>query len=721
MPTVSVITPAYNAAAYLAASVESVRRQTFADLELLIVDDGSTDDTVAVARQLAASDPRVRVLTQKNAGPGPARNSGFRHAAGTYFAFLDSDDEWDRTFLAEQVAILEQRPDVDVLIGNARKRGGERDGQPMRPVTGAVGERISLGDMLGDESALFIMTVFRRSVIDQVGGFDPDLLTNEEYDLWIRAAIAGCSFARNPTPLGWYTCRPGSLSSEDARMHAGILRVLAKTRPRLAPGSQELAILDRKAAEFAAELAAIEARRALRARDYQTAADRLSDLAARRPSFSNRAAALLVAAAPPLGGVLYRLSNRIKTVYRGSRGRARAATAIVPGLRRLGRAAAETVDASLRAWSGRRHVLVYVRNGMHAGVLEPVVHALEQDPRLTVGFLAEAEYKRQHIDRVTGRQRRWVTGAWARWARVDLLITADPWDTPPLERCYRRMNFFHGVGGKYNLDDPRYLPIAFDQWDRVCFVNADRMQRYLAGDILRPGAAELVGYPKLDALVNGRIDAAAVRDRLGLELHRRTALYAPTWSPASSLNVAGDEIVASLVDAGFNVIVKPHDLSFDKDPKYSGGIDWRARLQALERAGRIILSDDPDASPLMAASDLLVTDHSSIGFEFCLLDRPIVVVHAPDLARVARINPERIALLRSAADVVVDPRQTGDCARHALSWPQRHQAERAAISRMLFHEPGTATGRAVSVAYDLLELSPYHVLRTTVPLGASLS
>jgi GT2 family glycosyltransferase len=721
MPTVSVITPAHNAAAYLAGSVESVLGQTFADFELLIVDDGSTDGTVAAARRFAARDPRVRVLTQRNAGPGPARNTGFRHGAGRYFAFIDSDDAWDRTFLAEQIAILDARPDVDVLIGNARNRGGHRDGQPTRPIEGAVGERISLGDMLGDESALFIMTVFRRQVIETVGGFDPALLTNEEYDLWIRAAMAGFSFARNPTPLGWYSCRPGSLSSEDARMHTGILRVLAKTRPLLPPGSRELTILDRKAAEFEAELAAIEARRALRQRDYWTAADRLAELAERRPSLSNRAAALLVRWAPPVGGAVYRWSHRIKKAYRGSHERTNDAAAPVRQLRRLARSATSAIDASLRASSGRRQVLVYIRNAMHAAVLEPVVHALEQDPRVTVSFLAEADYKRQHIDRVTGRGRQWVTAAWARWARVDLLITADPWDTPRLERCYRRMNFFHGVGGKYNLDDPRYLPIEFHQWDRVCFVNADRMQRYLAGNILRPAAAVLVGYPKLDALVNGRIDAASVRDRLGLELHRRTALYAPTWSPASSLNVAGDEIIASLIEAGFNVIIKPHDLSFDKDPKYSGGIDWRVRLHALERAGRVILSDDPDASPLMAASDVLVTDHSSIGFEFCLLDRPIVVVHAPDLARVARINPERIALLRSAADVVVDPQETGASARQALAGPSRHQVERAAISRTLFYEPGTATGRAVSVAYDLLELSPYHVLRTTVPLKASLS
>jgi CDP-glycerol glycerophosphotransferase len=232
------------------------------------------------------------------------------------------------------------------------------------------------------------------------------------------------------------------------------------------------------------------------------------------------------------------------------------------------------------------------------------------------------------------------------------------------------------------------------------------MRRYLDAGILKPGAAVLVGYPKLDALVNGRIDAAAVHARLGLEMHRRTALYAPTWSPASSLNIAGETIIHSLADAGFNVIVKPHDLSFDPDPKYSGGIDWRARLRSIERAGRIVVAQDADSSPLMAASDVLVTDHSSIGFEFCLLDRPIVVVDAPDLARVARINPERIELLRSAAVVVADPSRTGTAAAGELECPERRRSQRDAICRLLFHEPGTATPRAVAAAYDLLDLSP---------------
>jgi glycosyltransferase involved in cell wall biosynthesis len=311
MPTVSVIMPAYNAAAYLTASVRSVLAQTFADLELLIVDDGSTDRTIAVVARLAAADPRVRVLRQPNAGPGPARNLGFRHARGRYFAFLDSDDQWDPAFLQEQVAILDARPDVDVVVANARNRGGARDGQPTRPIRRAGG-RITLADMLGDEEALFIMVVFRREVIDRVGGFDPSLLTNEEYELWIRAALAGCTFVRNPRPLGWYTCRPGSLSSVDARMLGGILKVFAKTRPALAPGSREIAILDRQVAHFESELAAAEAKSAIERGDAPAAARHLAELRRHRGGLALTAAQRLLEMVPSAAIAAFRMRQRLR-------------------------------------------------------------------------------------------------------------------------------------------------------------------------------------------------------------------------------------------------------------------------------------------------------------------------------------------------------------------------------------------------------------------------
>ena len=263
MPAVSVIMPAYNAERYLATAVESVLRQTWRDLELLIVDDGSTDGTAELAQRFAARDDRVRVLQQDNAGPGPARNTAFRAADGRFFAFLDSDDEWDAAFLSEHLAVLRARPDVDVVVGNALNRGGPRDGRPCRPLRGD-GVPITLAEILADETTLFIMCVFRREAAEAVGGFDAAFLTNEEYEMWIRAALAGFTFTRHTRPLGGYRCgRVDSLSANEMRMLAGILLVLARTRPALAEQSPERAILDGQVERFERELAAAQRRQRL--------------------------------------------------------------------------------------------------------------------------------------------------------------------------------------------------------------------------------------------------------------------------------------------------------------------------------------------------------------------------------------------------------------------------------------------------------------------------
>jgi hypothetical protein len=377
------------------------------------------------------------------------------------------------------------------------------------------------------------------------------------------------------------------------------------------------------------------------------------------------------------------------------------------------------LDRWIARITGRRRVLFYVRTAMHAAVLEPMGRVLEADGRIAVRYLAESPRQQEQISRQCRSPRRWISRSAAGWTRVDLLVSADPWDPPTLHRAHRRINFFHGVAGKYDLDDPSHLPIGFEEYDRVAFVNSDRLQRYLAKQIVTTEQAALVGFPRIDALVNGEYDGVAVRQRLGLEPQRRTAIYAPTWSPASSLHIAGEAIVASLVDAGWNVIIKPHARSFDPEPQYSGGIDWRRRLRNVEIRGRVVLAEDGDASPLLAASDLMVTDHSSIGFEFCLLDRPLIVFDAPDLARVARINAERIAVLRSAARVVHDASELGRAANEEMAAPQRLRRERRAAAEPLFHAPGTATGRAIELIYSVLELRPpvTVVASRTVPVA----
>ena len=741
MPTVSVIMPAFNAERYLGAAVASVLRQSFGDLELLIVDDGSSDRTVEIARGFAGLDERVRVLEQPNAGPGPARNAALRAARGRLLAFLDSDDEWDETFLSEHVAILDARGDVDVLIGNARNRGGLRHGQPARPVDDD-GQPIALATMLGDERALFIMTVFRRTVTDAVGGFDEGLFTNEEYEMWIRASLAGFTFARHPKPLGWYSCRPDSLSSSDTRMLSGILRVFAKTRPALPAASAERAILDQQVARFEIELLAAEARDSLIGGDTRKAAELLAALHARRGGWWLRLGAGVAAFAPWAALAAYRLRHAARRTP-GPEG---------PGLQTLGsvrpfgtaglaadppttrRAGpfgpagprvligfARRVDQRLGHLTGPRRVLVDVRNPMHAAVLEPITAALERDPRVAVYYTAERPTVLADVFS-SKRQDRIVTHGQAAWRRWDLYLSADPWTRPVLRRCARYANVFHGVAGKYDLDNPAHLPIAFHQFDRVLFINRDRMERYVSSGLVSRDRAILVGFPKVDRLVNGEYDAAAIRRALNLDATRPTVLYAPTWSPASSLSVAGEAIITTLADAGWNVIVKLHSLSLDaQTPKFSGGVDWRARMAAIERPGRIVHVEEPDASPLLAASDLMVTDHSTIGFEFFLLDRPLIVFDVPKLIETARINPERVRELRSAARVVGNVSELKAAAHDARERPHALSVERQRVASAMFHAPGGATDRAVAAAYDLLALAKEPQWRTAESCDRSVS
>lgn len=352
-----------------------------------------------------------------------------------------------------------------------------------------------------------------------------------------------------------------------------------------------------------------------------------------------------------------------------------------------------------------RRILFEARTPVYLAVLGPLIDAFASDARVSVFVTGGDSPAVEHAVRTAGTPRvRWIDRQDAEWIRFDLLVNADPWGTVPLRRCRERVNFFHGVAGKYDLDCPAGLPAGFDTYSRVAFANADRMQRYLTAGIVTPAQAVLVGYPKLDALVNGRYDARQVRRALGLDPSRPTVLFGPTWSEASALHVAGEAIIEQLVSAGFNVIAKLHDRSLQTSDRFTGGIDWRARLSRFEATGAFALAPGPDSSPYLAASDAMVTDHSSIGFEYLTLDRPLVVFDAPALARVARINLEKIALLRSAAAVVREPREVAAAVRDGLESPGRLSAVRRRVAADMFFEPGTATPRALTLCYGLIEL-----------------
>jgi glycosyltransferase involved in cell wall biosynthesis len=305
MAVVSVVMPAYNAARYIEAAIDSVLRQTFRDLELLVVDDGSTDTTAAIAEAARARDPRVRVILQPNGGVSKARNAAMREARGRYIALLDSDDLWDAGFLQSQIDLLESRPEIAIITGNALVLGGPRDGLPVNPSPDPRPHPTTEG-LIADETAVFIMCVFRRTVYDAIGGFDESKATNEDYDYWIRASHAGFRFHRNDLPLGGYRWHADSLSANEVRMLRGILVVLNEHRPRTHGHPEEARILERQIARFETELLASEARAALEAGDYPSATRHLDALGARRRAVSLTIARVMVRRAPSLLAWLYR-------------------------------------------------------------------------------------------------------------------------------------------------------------------------------------------------------------------------------------------------------------------------------------------------------------------------------------------------------------------------------------------------------------------------------
>jgi hypothetical protein len=375
---------------------------------------------------------------------------------------------------------------------------------------------------------------------------------------------------------------------------------------------------------------------------------------------------------------------------------------------------AHAIDHRLARLRRGRAVLVELRTPVSLAVLGPVYERLEQMPDLDVSFTSESPERLRPL--LSGRRLR--SQAEVEWHRFDVCLNGDPWAATRLRRCASRVNFFHGVAGKYDLDDPRHLPMGFDLYDRVAFINRDRMDRYIASRIVSARQARLIGYPKLDRLASGQVDGRAVRDALRLAPSRQTVLYAPTYSTASSLHLAGEQIVRALADAGLNVIVKLHDRSLDPDVRYTGGVDWRTRMRAIERPGQVAFVEGADATSCLAAADLMITDHSSVGFEFLVLDRPLIVYHAPDLAAAARINPEKIELLRSAAPVVTTTGALVQAVREELTTPARLSQRRQRVARDMFHAPGTATDRAVALVCELLDRQPSH---SAVDVGAPAS
>jgi glycosyl transferase family 2 len=225
VPRVSVVIPLYNKAGSVLAAVGSVLGQSFADFELIVVDDGGTDGGAAAVA--AVSDRRLRLVAQENAGPGAARNRGLREAGGEYVAFLDADDEWDREFLELAVSRLDQHPECAASVcgfAEGPRRVSRASANRSMGLTGGVW-RLPKGT---PPRALKFFVDFchsscivaRRDLVQRYGGYyDADrCLYGEDSYLWLMFVLNHPLYV-DPEPSVWFHTEHSALGSALTGQH----------------------------------------------------------------------------------------------------------------------------------------------------------------------------------------------------------------------------------------------------------------------------------------------------------------------------------------------------------------------------------------------------------------------------------------------------------------------------------------------------------------------
>lgn len=242
LPVVSVVIPTYNHAEYVLETLGSVFAQTFTDFEVLVVNDGSPDDTAQRLRPLVA-DGRIRYFEQSNLGQSSARNRGLAEARGEFVALLDDDDLWPSDKLAWQVDALRVHPDWTTVGGPAeiieidgsRGDGGSRAEQP---VLWSVADLFGGNPMRSPGQSLV-----RRAALEAIGGLDPKIWGSDDWDLWMRLVAQGPLAMMNRCAL-YYRMHTTNASHQASRMFWSGVQVVRKNLSLVPPALRTRALSD---------------------------------------------------------------------------------------------------------------------------------------------------------------------------------------------------------------------------------------------------------------------------------------------------------------------------------------------------------------------------------------------------------------------------------------------------------------------------------------------
>lgn len=220
MPLVSVVIPTYNRSDYIAETIESVLQQTYPNIEIIVIDDGSTDDTASVVGKYAL---KIRYVWQENAERGASRNHGLRLAQGDFISFLDSDDLWSSGKVQEGVDFLKANPDVGLLCADALQiDGGGRHLRVLRAhgSSGRVTEKL-----LRNNFVIMATHLARTSLVREICGFreERELSGSEDWEMWVRMSLS-TNFAYVPTALAKIRTHLDNTMTNPAAMRRSMAR-----------------------------------------------------------------------------------------------------------------------------------------------------------------------------------------------------------------------------------------------------------------------------------------------------------------------------------------------------------------------------------------------------------------------------------------------------------------------------------------------------------------
>jgi CDP-Glycerol:Poly(glycerophosphate) glycerophosphotransferase len=399
---------------------------------------------------------------------------------------------------------------------------------------------------------------------------------------------------------------------------------------------------------------------------------------------------------------------------------------VARAVRRLDPSKAVQVASLIRSMagdrlSGRRVVILFVEEPGFVQFMAPIVVELKEMAPEVLSFYIATSYAENEVDLTPfGLQDalRFDPELAPLLLPASVFLSASVYGMGPPTAV--RINISHNQPTKFEAYPKEYVrnydahfmtgPLHREQYEHMFELHGLDTSRYRLLD---------VGYPKSDALLQGRYDRRKVLGDLRLRTDRQTVLYAPAWDPGGSLRSFGECVVEGLLSIpDLNVIVKLHPVSHTPPSSpnfefYTGGVNWAARFRKYESNPRFRHVTDFRVDPLLLVSDVMVTDFSSVALEFIVLDRPVIYLDCPEyFANTLKMpgyitdpdyakNDPRANAGRHLGVVVEDVANLATAVRDCLSFPARNSAARRELAAKLLYNP--ARGAAVA-ARTVLEL-----------------